>query len=59
MNKIRIGKDIYVKWKFTINDQQMSLEDLPLTLQITDPKGNVYEHTNFTKEFDTLKIYIP
>lgn len=56
MKKIRIGKDINLNWKITIPEGMDSLENLNLTLQMRDSKGNKVDIDEFTIEDNTIKV---
>lgn len=56
MKRIRIGKDINLNWKITVPEGMDSLENLNLTLQMRDSKGNKVDIDEFTIEDDTIKV---
>lgn len=56
MKRIRIGKDINLNWKITVPEGMDSLENLDLTLQMRDSKGNKVDIDEFTIEDDTIKV---
>ena len=49
MKKIRIGKDIAIKWKITLpEDFNQTLSELNLSVWMKDPKGNKVEVKDFS-----------
>ncbi len=48
MKKIRIGKDIEIKWTIKLPEGSNPLSELNLTLQMRDPKGNKVIINDFT-----------
>ena len=53
MKKIRIGKDITVRWRILVNGNSVHIEGMALQLVMTDPFGK-RSYPEFTVEDDTV-----
>ena len=51
MKRIRIGKDIEIKWTIKLPEGSNPLSELNLTLQMRDPKGNKVGATTWTASY--------
>lgn len=57
MKKIRIGKDINVRWEITLPEGIDTLYGLNLSLDMRDPKGNKVKINEFELEGDNVVLF--
>lgn len=57
MKKIRIGKDINVRWEITLPEGIDTLDGLNLSLDMRDPKGNKVKINEFELEGDNVVLF--
>ena len=56
MKKIRIGKDIAIRWEITTNGEPESLENENLYIEMKDPKGNLVQIEEYDIEGNVISI---
>ena len=58
MKKIRIGKDISIKWKLLVNNSVQNLEDSSLSIKLRDPVGKIADISIFDVSLNEVNFVL-